>query len=290
MPLSYLIPRTLVETTSAGHLMLFIGAGVSKQADRSKYPNWSELLLEMLKRSVLDHHITKAEADEIRAIAKSGKLLLAASAIKRRVPEGFYFQMVESLFSNSADPAPIHYTLLRLRASIVVTTNYDNLIETAFTKEYSRSMTVVLNADPVRAVRRLTSTAAPERPFLLKIHGDIQQPNTLVLTNSDYSHLTHMSAAYRHLITTLFISRVPLFVGFSFADPEIIELLAHLHTVLGPQNKLAYLLISDNALSEIEKDSLLKDYSVQVLTYPYDRNHTHLNGYLQALKRKAAVH
>src|SRR5438105_2429440 len=108
MPLSYSIPRTLIDMASAGHLMLFIGAGVSKQADRSKYPNWSELLLEMLKRSVLDHHISKTEAGEIRSIAKTGKLLLAASAIKRRVPEGFYFQMLESLFSNSADPAPVH--------------------------------------------------------------------------------------------------------------------------------------------------------------------------------------
>ena len=96
-----------------------------------------------------------------------------------------------------------------------------------------------------------------------------------------------MSPAYQHLITTLFISRVPLFVGFSFADPEIVEFLAHLHTILAPQNKLAYLLASDNAFSEIEKESLLKDYSVQVVTYPYDRHHTHLNGYLQTLKRKA---
>jgi hypothetical protein len=289
MAANYSIPRTLIDATSFGHLMLFVGAGVSKQADRSKYPNWSELVLELLKRSVLDHHIRKDEADDIRALAKSGKLLLAASAIKRRVPEGFYLQMLESLFTNAADPAPIHYTLLRLRPSLLITTNYDNLLETAFAKEYSRSMTVVLNADPVRAVRRLTSTASPARPFLLKIHGDIQQPNTLILTNSDYAGLIHGNAAYRHLITTLFISRVPLFVGFSLADPEIVDLLAHLHTALGPQNKLAFLLTSDNALSEIEKDSFLKDYSVQVLTYPYDRGHSHLNSYLQSLKRKAVI-
>lgn len=284
------IPQALIDATASRHLMLFVGAGISKQADRSKYPSWSELLNQMLERSIREHYVSKASADEIRAVAKTGKLLLAASALRRKVPEGCYLQMLEDLFSESVDPAPIHYTLLRLRPSLIVTTNYDRLIESAFAKEYKRAMTVVLHDDPARVVRRMVATARTAQPFLFKIHGDIQHPTTMVLTHADYQKLIYGSEGYRQLINTLFISHVPLFLGCSFSDPEIADILSHIHMVFGQQNKLAYLAASANAMSKVEIESLLHDFSVHVITYPFDQDHSNLERLLLSLKRKSLSH
>jgi hypothetical protein len=54
--------------------------------------------------------------------------------------------------------------------------------------------------------------------FVLKAHGTIERPETIVLTEKDYATLIHNSPGYRTFLKALFLDRTVLFLGFGLNE------------------------------------------------------------------------
>lgn len=97
-----------------GRLVLFVGAGVSKN---SGVPMWGELIEKM--KSELPESL-RNEKDDLKL----------AQLYKDSRGEKEYLEMVmKTLCHNKVIPNPIHKELLALNPVHIVTTNYDDLIE-----------------------------------------------------------------------------------------------------------------------------------------------------------------
>ena len=59
-------------------------------------------------------------------------------------------------------------------------------------------------------------------PWLLKLHGDLEAPDTIVLTRVQYERLETEHRALRGLVQSLMLTSHLLFVGFGFAHSDFL--------------------------------------------------------------------
>ena len=120
--------------------------------------------------------------------------------------------------------------LAALPFRICITTNYDHLFETALRDTAVaagvRKDPLIVVYDPDRDVaERVPLDPDPQRPVVFKLHGDIDQPRSIVITEEDYiSFIARMatSDSNSHPIHRNVRARLTewpiLFIGYSLRD------------------------------------------------------------------------
>lgn len=268
------IPPNLIEAARRRTLIPLIGAGISKQAG-AQFPNWHELLDYMKDRAVANNFVSVTDGQEIERLIHSGRELMAAEALRRSLPPDEYSSILEEKFNPSnIGPADIHKALFRLRPPIILTTNYDRLLEDAFAEEYRRSVQVLTYQDAVTAQRYLQSGRyRDDRPAVFKIHGTIDDPDNIILTELDYRELIYRQPGYRIFTSAIFLTHVILMLGFSFADPELRLLLEELRESLKHQTHPDYIFLPSTNIGAVETRRLREDFGVQVIPYSPSAGH-----------------
>jgi hypothetical protein len=123
-------------------------------------------------------------------------------------------------------PSAAVRALADLPFKLIITTNYDTLFERALVNAGKRPFVTVYDAkgeDPT-ADYPVNSELSANAPFLFKMHGDVQRPESIVVTDEDYiSFVLRMGAPERfHPVPGTFryqLARWPtLFVGYSLLD------------------------------------------------------------------------
>lgn len=203
-----------------GRLVLFVGAGVSKN---SGVPMWSELIEKM--KEELPESI-KNEKDDLKI----------AQLYKDSRGEKEFLEMVaESLCHNKVIPNAIHKELLALSPVHIITTNYDDLIEQEIRNEYKQFAIVRCDKD-------IPNMEYPNA--LIKMHGDYLNGN-IVLAENDYYNYSKNFALTRAFVQSLFASKLILFVGFSFADLNLKMILNDVRNILEERMQPVYFLSLD---------------------------------------------
>lgn len=178
---------------AAGQLSLFVGSGAGVPL---KLPNWRELLQAMAKRT-RDGYAVPEDAD----------LLDEAAGFKWLMGDE-YFPFLQEIFDLDRH-ALGHSLLAALNVRRMVTTNYDPCLELALDGIHGRSYEVMTR-----------SLASGGLPWLLKLHGDIRQPETIVLTRAEYDHLIRERSALHGVVESLLLTSHVLFVGYSLVDHD----------------------------------------------------------------------
>lgn len=196
----------LAKKARSGDLVVFLGAGVSQGAG---LPSWTDLLNELAAARA---HLESPE--EQRALKLLGELDRAA-VIKKRleqqgdpasVDERLGHAVARLLRERGKRHALTHGLLASLPVDEVITTNYDDLFERASIAA-DRDITVLPSGDVARGQR-----------WLLKMHGCVTRPDSIVLTREDYMKFQENRTALAGIVQALLLTRHMLFVGFSFAD------------------------------------------------------------------------
>ncbi len=126
-------------------------------------------------------------------------------------------------------PSPALHMLAALPFRIIITTNYDHLFDTALRDAKTRAD---VRKDPLVRIYGGPEGEAPEpvpldpseeRPILLKLHGDIDKPDSIVITEEDYiEFIRRMSVSHHHPIHEYIRARMKtwptLFIGYSLKD------------------------------------------------------------------------
>ena len=76
--------------------------------------------------------------------------------------------------------------LAALPFRIIVTTNYDRLLESALNKFEKDPVSVVYNPRSDEPTQDMIEEPTAERPLLFKMHGDLEQRDSIVITDEDY--------------------------------------------------------------------------------------------------------
>lgn len=200
-----------------GRLVLFVGAGVSKN---SGVPMWGELIEKM--KSELPE-LVRNEKDDLKL----------AQLYKDSRGEKEYLEMVmDTLCHNKVIPNPIHKELLALTPAHIITTNYDDLIEQEIRNEYKQFAIV-------RSDKDMPNMTYPNA--LIKMHGDYTLGN-IVLAENDYYNYPKTFALTRAFVQSLFASKLIVFVGFSFADINLKMILNDVKNILEERMQPVYML------------------------------------------------
>lgn len=115
-------------------------------------------------------------------------------------------------------PGPLHRAVAALALPTVVTTCFDDLLETAYAE---------LGLQPNRLVRDSDLPFTdPRRPTLIKLYGDLLQRDTLVVTEDDHYGLWRSRDKEGLLdeVRRLLRSSTMLFVGHDFTEPDFMLL------------------------------------------------------------------
>lgn len=103
-------------------------------------------------------------------------------------------------------PEP-HKIIAQTPFAAVVTTNYDKLLERSY---------VSLPKTPThRDVDALGPLLFDGSFFILKAHGDIDRPESMVLTTRDYQEIIHSNLAFNSIFSAILLTKAVLFIGYS---------------------------------------------------------------------------
>lgn len=199
------VARRLGTLAASQGLSLFVGAGASVPLG---LPNWSELL-----RSL--------EADAgLQLLAHVDNYTRAADA-KARLGHHAFYARLQSEFSKTKH-AIGHALLAGLHVKQMVTTNYDPCLELALDGIHERGDYRVLTME----------RAHGGKAWLLKLHGDARDPQSIVLTLDDYTDLEQEAGALLGVVETLLLTSHLLFVGFGLDDQDFNGLASGVKKVL----------------------------------------------------------
>ncbi|WP_204081020.1 SIR2 family NAD-dependent protein deacylase [Mycobacterium riyadhense] len=162
--------------------------------------------------------LSAGEHDSLRAFFTEEGPLDCAQLFRQAVGDASYREFLLRQFDSSRNPfvrtTPSHTALVRLDLPLLFTTNYDELIEAAY-REAGLQLRVSISEEQFRARRA-------ERPprHLVKLHGSIDQPETIVLTRSDYAAARVERAEMLSFLRSEMAETAFLFLGFSLSDPN----------------------------------------------------------------------
>lgn len=231
-----------------GDAAVFVGAGLSRP---SGYVDWRGLLRDLADELGLD-------IDREQDLIAVAQFHVNHSGSRARLD-----QAIMTEFTRDAQPSPAHELLARLPVKTLWTTNYDRLIESAFRDAGKRL--------DVKSVARSIAVTRPRRDAVLyKMHGDVEDPGSAVLTKEDYETYSRTREAFSTALQADLLTKTFLFLGFSFTDPNLDYVLARIRGLLGEHQRPHYCFmrpptgVADNAEDRAEVEYQRRRFDLRV--------------------------
>lgn len=191
----------LADLALTNGLVAFLGAGVGQSAG---LPGWHDLLQRLAGATTWDPAVRAA----VLALDPED----AAEALERELGittlRGLIVEQISSRRSGLS-----HGLIAGMRLGEVVTTNYDDLFESASERPQVGRLAVLPR-------QRLEAG----RPWLLKLHGDVAVPKSIVLTRSQYFAFDTRSVPLAAVVQSQMVTKHLLFIGYSLNDVNFIRL------------------------------------------------------------------
>lgn len=241
------IPKELLDLFKSKRASLFIGAGLSKSVG---LPDWLGLLNELIERVENVIPDSADYANECRAIASTGNFLPLAQDLRDKLGSDEFNKYIRERFVDQRpDPNDIFKVIVELPYNYIITTNYDYLIEDAYAfvnrksaKKYTYSQ-----------AQAMADNIWNGYQFILKAHGDADEPSKIVLTDKDYRNIINAEVGYKSILQVLFTTNSILFLGSSLTDPELNLLLGYLKHAYHDGGPKHYALVDKSRVSPDRK-------------------------------------
>ncbi|KNG79096.1 SIR2 family protein [Mycoplasma sp. HU2014] len=209
----YLINK-LEKSIKCEELAAFIGAGISVD---SGFVMWSDLLKEPASDIGLN-------------IEKENDLINLAQYYSNMRKRSSIDELIKENFGKISSPSKNHMLLAQLPITTFWTTNYDKLIEKAL--ESQNKNPFVKTTD-----QQLRITNRNFDAIVYKLHGDVDNPEDVVITRNDYEEFGYYNRKlFRQVLEGDLLTKTFIFLGFSFNDPNFNYVIAKLRVLLEPSN------------------------------------------------------
>ncbi|MDH5327640.1 MAG: SIR2 family protein [Gammaproteobacteria bacterium] len=238
--------------------VLFAGAGVSAKAG---LPTWGTLLKELAEQTRQYNTLTRQMM--VERIAEHD--LVNAATYFFSCPGmtiNSKFMAIRSILG-SYDSNGLQ-DVMKIPFRSVVTTNYDRALHDAYSYVKRRS-SLEFHGDKL-------NQAEYERDFYIaRIHGAIEDYDSIVMSEEHYRNINN-NDKYCDFLTHMFTTTNILFVGFSFLDPAIKNVLNIIYDKYGGIHNGSHLaLVPNNAQAELVSE--FDKFSIEKIHYNSENNH-----------------
>lgn len=193
--------RAIQRSQGKNQLVIFVGSGVSAN---SGLPTWKQMIRQIAARLPADFNSDAPFNPEVYL----------------RIPEylyeqddspghAAYYRAITEILKSEAPANPIDELIFEIRPHHIVTTNVDDLLERSDSLNTRLYAVVSQDAD-------LLSVSSDR--YLIKMHGDIKDPKTVVVKESDYLDYEQNHPLVATFIRSLLINHTFLFIGYSLND------------------------------------------------------------------------
>jgi len=253
-----LYPKDLIDQLQSGSVTPFIGSGFSIP---SGVPSWLSLL-----NGLVDELGEHPIAAEIRELLDDGDLSsIAAPALYKLLSSEFALrQYVQQRLGQPWKPNQYHAALASLPSDVVITTNWDNLIERTYED-------AGINIHKIWTDAHLAHFNARQSVQVIKIHGTLDDISSIVFTQDQYENYRSGHKYLYNFLSNSMLTETFLFLGFSLNDPNVRSLLEAIASDLEgiPRQHYAVLTEPDRATKET-----LKRLGVHVINVPENGDRT----------------
>lgn len=191
-------------------LVIFVGAGVSMN---SNLPTWGELIKKIAKE--VKHKKCAISCDNCTEIECVQKKTFTQDEYLQ-IPEYLYakgkrkyYKFIQDNLKSDNGPNPIDEEIFNILPHHIITTNYDNLLESCKNSN-SKLYSVVANDGDL--------LSKSNEKYIIKMHGDLQEPEKIVLRESDYIEYEQNRPLISTYIRSLLINHTFVFIGYSLND------------------------------------------------------------------------
>lgn len=233
--------------------IVFIGSGISKRYLKD-FPNWNDLLKEYWAKikeptNFYNYMRTLKSSANLAKESESDKEFhihtLTASYIQERFDDLFYNEeisisglTIQTAYEKGISPFKFDianrfktyeikeeyidelksFKLFLSKAKVIVTTNYDPFIENLLEEQDIRPSIFV--------GQKGFFDQTNDWGELFKIHGDINDPNSIIITEEDYVRYDNNSILISAKILVNMIEAPIMFLGYSLSDRNVRKLLS----------------------------------------------------------------
>ena len=272
------IYNQIAQASKTNQLVVFIGAGMSNNFG---FPTWNGLIKEMYEELMGEEAAADKRFDNDELLRIPQALRSKDITAYNKILKEYFGEQKVTDASN-----PMLDMIFKLKPKHVLTTNFDTLIETylrdkenAIYKDdnvrdgYRRLVHNPISYHYTTIVKDGDLVTADANHLLLKIHGDVQNMDSLVLCEDDYLGYSDSHVLMENFIKSLLINHTFLFVGYGVGDSNLKMIMKWVDNIVSRQKgdvqkrKKHILLYTENEKMDELHRMYLEQKQIQVLEY-----------------------
>lgn len=201
----------IVSEIRSNNCVLFIGSGLSIA---SQLPGWRNII------NILSKNLNCTQSYDYLTIAQAYEQRLGRPSLIKIIKK--------HLSTTNKNPTKVHALLPSLGIRTWITTNFDNLLEITLNNSNNSFFLAWKDENlPFFSGEDFT---------LIKAHGDLNDPQTIIFTKNDYFTAPSTKRIIWDWLKVLLAQKTFLFVGYSLNDPDFSQLQAQILHILGKEN------------------------------------------------------
>lgn len=216
--------ENLFELIRKEEVIIWAGAGMSLYAGYPSGKKLGEILVENLsakEKESLDTNLTLPNlAEEFYRLKGNNKNSL--------------IRILNETFKKKAESTDTHEKLSIIpHFKTIITTNYDSLFEDA----YKQKAQVIYKTKQIPFIEN-------KKTQIFKVHGDLNEPDSIILTNSDYNNFfkdNHDNGTYWSVVRERLATNSVLFLGYNLEDPNVSVIFDRITDSFGEHRKECFL-------------------------------------------------
>ena len=227
--------QTIISANNDNSLAIFVGAGISKSSETKsvKLPTWNDLIEDL-----------KVELE----IESESDYLKIAQLYYLAFGEFTYYKKLKEYFPEHITPSIIHKIIFDINPHVIITTNWDILLE----------KTIQENAyiyDVVCSDNDLVKSSLQNK--LIKMHGDFKNHN-IVFKEDDYLKYNLLFPLIENYVKSILSTHTVVFIGYSYNDTnlkQIVKWIQNYSNVRPPMYLVTYKR-NDNQIKYLENHGI----------------------------------
>ena len=214
--------ESLFQSISKGEVVLWAGAGLSLYAG---LPSGARL------REILYEDLTPLEKEQVRK--NSDLSHLADEICKLKGNRNYIIKVLTSTFTKDFSSTETHKIISKIpHFRNIITTNYDRLFENT----YGNKLNLIFSDNH-------TPYIDDKKVNLFKIHGDLSDPDSIIITKSDYNRFfendTEQNTIW-NIIKGIVATKSILFIGYNLEDSNVEVIFNKIKNKTGKNGKECY--------------------------------------------------